>query len=725
MDELLLKLTDKIEQSEFEYDVPKIKEAYELAKKAHNGQMRVSGEPYLSHPVSVAIILIDLGLDTDTVIGGLLHDVVEDTDVTIDEIRKQFGADIALLVDGVTKVGRIPFVSREEQQAENIRKMLLAMAKDVRVVLIKLADRLHNLRTIDVMPEENQLEKSLESMEVYAPIAHRLGIRTIKDELEDLSLRHLDPVAYKEVETLLASRKDERQQLLESIQGRITERLESMGLKVHVEGRVKSVYGIYRKMYMQGKSFDEIYDIYAVRVIVDTVNECYNILGIIHDMMRPIPGRFKDYISTPKPNMYQSLHTTVIGKEGVPFEVQIRTWEMHHTAEYGIAAHWKYKLGIKSASGTDSIDRRLEWVRQLLEIQSDEKDAEDLIRSLKTDLAPDEVYVFTPRGDVICLPNHSTPIDFAYSIHSAVGHRMAGAKVDGRIVPLDYELKTGEIVEVLTSSQPNHGPSRDWLKIARTGEARNKIRSWFKKERREENISEGRAELDHELKRNGIILDDEEYAAFVADIAKRQHFNNAEEFYAAIGYGGVVLSKIMPRVKDDYIKAVKPKNIQLPENVTPRHTSGGVIVEGLENCLVKFSHCCNPLPGDRIIGFVTRGFGVSVHKRDCPNVLENYPKPEYEGRWVNVRWADNAAGRSFKAAIMVLSSDRYGLLADVTAALATMHILIHSVNARELKNGTAEINLTVDVSSISQLENVIQRIGKISGVMSVSRPGKI
>ena len=725
MDELLGKLTEKIKQSGIGYDVPKITEAYELAKKAHAGQTRVSGEPYLSHPVNVAIILIDLGLDTDSIIGGLLHDVVEDTDVTIDEIKKQFGSDIALLVDGVTKVGRIPFVSREEQQAENIRKMLLAMAKDVRVVLIKLADRLHNLRTIDVMPEENQLEKSLESMEVYAPIAHRLGIRTIKDELEDLSLRHLDAVAYKEIETLLASRKDERQQLLDVIQGRITGRLESLGMKVHVEGRVKSVYGIYRKMYMQGKSFDEIYDIYAVRVIVDTVNECYNVLGIIHDMMRPIPGRFKDYISTPKPNMYQSLHTTVIGKEGVPFEVQIRTWEMHHTAEYGIAAHWKYKLGITSPTGMDSIDQRLEWVRQLLEVQSDEKDAEDLIRSLKTDLAPDEVYVFTPRGDVICLPNHSTPIDFAYSIHSAVGHRMTGAKVDGRIVPLDYELKTGEIVEVLTSSQQNHGPSRDWLKIARTGEARNKIRSWFKKERREENIAEGRSELEKELRRNGIILDNEEYAAFVADIAKRQHFNNSEEFYAAIGYGGVVLSKIMPRVKDDYIKAVKPKNIQLPENVTPRHTSGGVIVEGLENCLVKFSRCCNPLPGDRIIGFVTRGFGVSVHKRDCPNVLENYPKPEYEGRWVNVRWADNAAGRSFKAAIVVMSSDRYGLLADVTAALASMHILIHSVNARELKNGTAEINLTVDVSSISQLENVIQRIGKINGVLSVSRPGKI
>jgi guanosine-3',5'-bis(diphosphate) 3'-pyrophosphohydrolase len=402
--------------------------------------------------------------------------------------------------------------------------------------------------------------------------------------------------------------------------------------------------------------------------------------------------------------------------------VQIRTWEMHHTAEYGIAAHWKYKLGI-ATPGMDAIDQRLEWVRQLIEIQNDNKDAEDLMRSLKTDLAPDEVYVFTPRGDVICLPNHSTPIDFAYSIHSAVGHRMTGAKVDGRIVPLDYQLRTGEIVEVLTSSQPNHGPSRDWLKIVRTGEARNKIRAWFKKERREENIAEGRAEIEKEFRRNGILLEGEKYDDFVAEIAKRQHFNNNDEFYAAVGYGGILLSKIMPRVKEDYVKAVKPQTIQLPENVTPRHTSGGVIVEGLDNCLVKFSRCCNPLSGDKIIGFVTRGFGVSVHKRDCPNIAENIGKPEYEGRWVNVRWADSAEGRSFKAALVILSSDRYGLLADIAAALADMHILIHTVNARELRNGEAEIALTVDIASISQLDNVISRLGRIGGVHSVSRSG--
>jgi GTP pyrophosphokinase len=719
MVDLLDGLKKELEQSGMPYDEAKIIEAYELAYSAHEGQMRKSGGPYLEHPVAVAIILIELGLDTDSIIGALLHDVVEDTSVTIDQIIKQFGAGIATLVDGVTKLGRIPYTSREEQQAENIRKMLLAMAKDVRVILIKLADRLHNMRTIDAMPPQKQLDKSLETMEVYAPIAHRLGIRTIKDELEDLSLRHLDPVAYNEIEVALSHRKDERVELLENIKDRISERLQGLGLNVHIDGRVKSVYGIYRKIYMQGRAFDEIYDIYAVRVIVDTVNECYNILGIIHDLMRPIPGRFKDYISTPKPNMYQSLHTTVIGKEGVPFEVQIRTWEMHHTAEYGIAAHWKYKLGI---SGRDVLDQRLEWVRQLLEIQNDEKDAEDFIRSLKTDLAPDEVYVFTPKGDVIILPNHSTPIDFAYAIHSAVGHRMTGAKVDGKIVPIDSELITGEIVEIMTTSSMTHGPSRDWLKIARTSEARNKIRAWFKKERREENITQGKAEIERELKRNGILLTEPQLAEFIESVSKRQHFNNVEEFFAAIGYGGIILSKIMPRIKDDYIKAVKPQNIQLPENVTPRHTSGGVIVEGLENCLVKISRCCNPLPGDRIVGFITRGFGVSVHKQDCPNVINNQNDPQYEGRWVRVHWAENS-GRSFKAALRILSSDRYGLLADVTTVLAAMHIQIHTVVARELKNGTAEINLTVDIGNIDQLDNVISRIAKINGVHEVSRAG--
>jgi guanosine-3',5'-bis(diphosphate) 3'-pyrophosphohydrolase len=722
MDSLLEGLLQKIKQSGMPYDIERITDAYKFASEAHEGQLRRSGDPYVTHPVAVAQILIDLGLDTDSIIGGLLHDVVEDTPVELSMIEKKFGSDVAILVDGVTKLGRVPYSSREELQAENIRKMLLAMAKDIRVILIKLADRLHNMRTIDAMPAEKQLQKSFETMEIYAPIAHRLGIRTIKDELEDISLRHLDPVAYSEIENAIAGRKEERVALLENIKEKIKKRLDSLNYNFHIEGRVKSVYGIYRKVYLNGRSMDEIYDIYAIRVIVDTVNDCYNVLGIVHDMMKPIPGRFKDYISTPKQNMYQSLHTTVIGKEGIPVEVQIRTWEMHYTAEYGIAAHWKYKLGI-TGGGSDSLDERLTWVRQLLEMQKDSKDAEDFIRSLKTDLSPEEVFLFTPRGDVISLPLSSTPIDFAYAIHSAVGNRMVGAKVDGKIVPLDYKLQTGEIVEILTSSAQNHGPSRDWLKIARTSEARSKIRTWFKRERREENIAEGRSEIEKEFRRNGIILNDEQYEEFLLDVAKRQHFNTTDEFLAAIGYGGIVLSKIMPRIKEDYLKTVKPKSIQIPDNITYRHSIGGVIVEGLDNCLVKMARCCNPVPGDKIIGFITRGFGVSVHKSDCPNVLQNLEREDNAGRWVHVKWANNV-NTPFKAALKVLSTDRFGLLADISAALSSMRVMIHTVNARELKNGDAVIDLTIDVTSTDHLKNVISRLDKIEGVQRIVRSGQ-
>ncbi|ADU25924.1 RelA/SpoT family protein [Ethanoligenens harbinense] len=722
MDEMLAGLLQKIKESGMPYDVPKITAAYELAHRAHDGQFRKSGDPYIIHPVAVATILVNLGLDTDSLCAALLHDVVEDTGVPLENIRKQFGSDVALLVDGVTKVGRVAHYSREEQQAESIRKMLLAMAKDIRVILIKLADRLHNMRTLDAMTSQKQLDISLGTMEVYAPIAHRLGIRTVKDELEDLSIRHLDPVAYHEIEVALKKRKDEREAILQSIQNRIAERLQSLHMNVHIEGRVKSIYGIYRKVYMKGRAFEQIYDIYAVRVIVDTVNECYNILGVIHDLMKPVPGRFKDYISTPKPNMYQSLHTTVIGKEGVPIEVQIRTWDMHHTAEYGIAAHWKYKLGIQSSKDKGSLESRLEWVRQLLEVQTDVKDAEDFIHSLKTDLAPDEVYVFTPRGDVINLPARSTPIDFAYAIHSEVGHRMTGAKIDGKIVPLTYELQTGQIVEVLTTSATGHGPSRDWLNIARTSEARSKIRAWFKKERREENIAEGRSEIEREFRRIGILLSGAALEEFLEGVAKRQHFNGTDEFLAAIGYGGIVLSKVIPRIKDDYVKQVHPEKIQLPENVTPRHSAGGIIVEGLDNCLVKLSRCCNPLPGDEIVGFITRGFGVSIHKRDCPNVVKNLKNPEYDGRFVHAHWAEHL-NTPFKAGLRILSGDRYGLLADITSALAAMHIGIHAVNARELKNGAVEILITVDVAGTKQLENVLNRMRHIEGVQEVTRSG--
>lgn len=715
MDKSYESLMQKLGQSGRKYDVEKIEKACLFAEQAHEGQFRMSGEPYFTHPLAVAEILTDLGLDTDSIVAALLHDVVEDTPTDLSTVEKQFGRDVAGLVDGVTKLGRIPLHSREEQQAENIRKMLLAMANDVRVIIIKLCDRLHNMRTAYGWPEQKRRDKALETMEFYAPIAHRLGIRTIKEELEDLALKCLDPIAYDEIEAALEHRKEVREAFLENIKNIIKKRLDELKIECNIEGRVKSIYGIYRKVYQLNKQFDEVYDIYAVRVIVDTVNECYNILGIIHDMMRPIPGRFKDYISTPKPNMYQSLHTTVLSRGGIPFEVQIRTWEMHHTAEYGIAAHWKYKLGM---SGRDILDQKLEWVRRLLDVQNDVNDPEDFMRSIKLGLTPDEVFVFTPRGDVIDLPNGSTTIDFAYAIHSAVGNKMTGAKVNGKMEPINYELKTGDIVEIMTTSSPGHGPSRDWLKIVKTGEAKSKIRSWFKKERREENVTEGRAELEREFRRSGIVLDQEQYDEFVENLSRRQHYSTTEEFYAAIGYGGVLLSKIMPRVKDDYMKVAKRSQLEVRPS-SGQHP-GGIVVEGLDNCLIKLAKCCNPLPGDRIIGFVTRGFGVSIHKSDCPNILQNYENPEYEGRWVRAHWADNTEG-TFKASLHILAGDRYGLLADITTALTTMKVMIHGINSRELKNGDVSINVTIDAESLPHLQSVISRLGAIKGVAVAER----
>ena len=719
MNDLAKELFQKIDAKGKIYDKEKIEKAYALSSKAHMGQMRLSGEPYIIHPIAVATILVDMEMDTESIIAALLHDVVEDTNVNLDDVAKDFGKSVAELVDGVTKLTRIPYSSREEQQSENIRKMLLAMVKDIRVIIIKLADRLHNMRTIENHNEKKRLETSLETMEVYAPIAHRLGIRTVKEELEDISLKYLDPVAYTEIEAGLATRAEERQAFLISIEERIKVRLDSMDIKAYMDGRVKSIYGIYRKMYIQGRAFDEIYDIYAIRIIVDTVTDCYNILGIIHDLLQPIPGRFKDYISTPKPNMYQSLHTTLISKEEVPFEVQIRTWDMHYTAEYGIAAHWKYKLGLK---GKDSLEERLAWIRQLLEIQKNADDAEDFVKALKTDLSIDEVFVFTPKGDVINLPTGSTVIDFAYAIHSAVGNRMIGAKVDGRIVQLEYVVQNGEIIEILTTSSESHAPSRDWIKICRTSEARSKIRQWYKKERRDENIVEGREELDREFKRNGIRLSDDLKKDFIDAVAKRQHCNNTEDFFAAIGYGGISLSKIMSRVRDDYIKSIKPAPIEVLANepIRSRKASDGVIVEGLDNCLIKFAKCCNPLPGDNIIGFVTRGYGVSVHKMDCLNVKGNLEYGDQPERWINAYWADSVP-ESFKASIQVTAVDRNGLLADITGTLAAMHVSIHAINARELKTGDASINFVVDVNSLFHLNNVVARLKKIDGVLDVSR----
>ena len=600
-----------------------------------------------------------------------------------------------------------------------MRKMLLAMAKDVRVVIIKLADRLHNMRTLDYRTPEKQRVKSLETMEIYAPLAHRLGIRSVKEELEDLSLKHLDPVAYHEIEQQLALRKEDREAFLSNIIKRIEARLEEEHVTAQIDGRVKSIYGIYRKMYIQGRSFDEIYDIYAVRIIVDTVLECYNILGIIHDMLRPIPNRFKDYISTPKQNMYQSLHTTVLDKEGVPFEVQIRTWDMHYTAEYGVAAHWKYKIGME---GKDALDERLAWIRQLLESQQESEDVEDIVKSIKTDIAPEEVFVFTPRGDVIRLPQGSTVIDFAYAIHTEVGNKMIGAKVDGRMVSLDYKVKTGMIVEIITSTTQSNGPSRDWLKIVKTSEARNKIRSWFKKEKREENIAEGKLALEKEMRRNLIAPPAEEREKFIADIAARQKYNTVDDFYASIGYGGVSLEKIIPRIKDDFIRLYRKPGAQtlVPTKKVSQKASNGVIVEGLEGCLIKFARCCNPLPGDEIVGFITRGFGVSIHKCDCANVVNAKRRGEDPERWVKATWASRVK-ETFKSTLDILASDRIGILADVSVQLGNMRIPVHSVMAKELKTGQTSIQVSIGINDLNQLQTIINNLSRIQGVVSVKR----
>lgn len=713
-----------IKESDRDFDMDLIERAYKLASELHANQKRLSNEPYIIHPLSVAAILVDLGMDSESIAAGLLHDVVEDTPITLEQIEKMFGHDIANLIDGVTKIGRIPYSTREEQQAENIRKMLIAMADDIRVIIIKLADRLHNMRTMEYQSPQKQRDKALECMEVYAPIAHRLGIRAVKEELEDLSLRYLDPIAYQEIENTLALRKNERAAFIERTKKKIYDRLSSMIPNVYLEGRVKSINGIYRKMFIQGKNIESIYDIYAVRVIVDTVNDCYNVLGVIHDMFQPLPNRFKDYISTPKPNMYQSLHTTVLSAEGIPFEVQIRTWEMHHTAEYGIAAHWKYKLGLTKG---DTLENRLMWIRQILENQKDNEDATDLVRTIKSDLAPEEVFVFTPKGEVISLPSGSTVIDFAYAIHSAVGNRMVGAKVDKKIVPIDYKVKTGEIVEILTTKEPDHGPSRDWLNIVKTSEARNKIRQWFKKERREENIVEGRAEVEREFKRNGIVLSDQELKELLESIGRKQSCATVDDVYSAIGYGGIQLWKLMPRIREEYNKKKQqqaPETQPAQEKKTPLTTNkkamGGVLVEGMDNCLIKLSRCCNPLPGDEIIGFITRGFGVSIHKRSCSNVpedLEKAPEPE---RWVKAHWASEVK-ETFESTLEIVAEDRSGLLADVTQQFFSMRLFVQSLNSRVTKDGRAVIHATITVNGIEHITTVIGKLKNIEGIISVKR----
>ena len=717
----LAALIELVEKNYSEDELIDIKKAFEIANNAHEGQKRLSGEPYIMHPLSVAIILARLGMDSASIISAILHDTVEDTTLTRNEVKKMFGETIADLVEGVTKIGKVPLQTKEEQQSENIRKMLLAMSKDIRVIIIKLADRLHNMRTLMFKEPQRRLEIAKETLEIYAPIAHRLGIRAFKEELEDLSISYLDPVAYHDIEMSLENQNQSRHEFFDDIKLRIEERIKSSVAGAQISGRIKSVHGIHRKMFRQNKNFDEIYDIYAVRIIVDSVIDCYNCLGIIHDMFKPIPGRFKDYISTPKPNMYQSLHTTVLGKEGIPFEVQIRTWEMHHTAEYGIAAHWKYKLGINGAA---KFEERLSWIRQLLENQSESENVEDIVSTIKSDLVPEEVFVFTPKGDVFNLPTGATVIDFAYAIHSAVGNKMVGAKVDGRIVPLDYQVKTGEIVEVLTSSQQGEGPSRDWLKIVTTSQARAKIRQWYKKEKREENILEGKAEVEREFKRNFIRLSEDDYNEFIEKIAERQHCKNVEDFYAALGYGGISLIRLMPKIKEDYSKLVKVQEPIITISPVKKKTKSkeGVIVEGIDNCLIKFSRCCNPLPGDNIIGFITRGHGVSIHTRDCTNVPADISQAGEPERWIKAYWDSNLK-EDFKCTLSIHCLNRIGLLADVSSLLANMRIMINDISTRNTKDGRATVVVTVSVNGVEHLNSVVAKLEKVEGVLSIERSG--
>ena len=712
-------------------DVKRIRAAFEYANNHHGPQLRKSGEPYIIHPIAVAEIINEMDLDQDSIVAALLHDCIEDTDSTHDEIARLFGGQVAELVEGVTKLTRMQYTSREDEQMENLRKMFMAMAKDVRVILIKLCDRLHNMRTLQYQSDAKQKEKALETMEVYAPIAHRLGMQKLKWELEDLSLEYLDPVGFHDVEAELRNITTLHAGFLDNMQAHIEERLAAEGVQCKVYGRLKHIYSIYRKMYAQSKTLNEIFDLYAFRVIVEDIPACYNVLGCIHDMFKPVLGRFKDYIGTPKPNGYQSLHTTVIGREGIPFEVQIRTWQMHQTAEYGVAAHWKYKQGMANEKlGTE---RDFEWVRKLLESQQD-VDAEEFVRTMRVDLFADEVFVFTPRGDVINLPAGATPIDFAYNIHSAVGNHMTGAKVNGRMVTFDTPLKNGDIVEVITSKSA-HGPSRDWMKICKSNEARNKIRQWFKKERREENIATGRASFESELKHVGLSL-----AAITAEdvlpfILRKVRFGTLDELYAAIGYGGMSAQKAVVRVKDEMARLDRLHAEQSAAAQEPIHPStsnpptvpirggktsqSGIIVEGIDNCLVKFAKCCTPVPGDPVVGFITRGFGVSVHRADCPNASDA-KRAEEPGRWIRVDWATGELA-SYQTALDISAKDRDGLTLDVAMALSAAKVKTTSLSARSMPDGYATVSIVLEVKNQEELTNVINKLGQIQGVYQVKR----
>ncbi len=723
-------LLDIIDKNGRSYDIEKIKFAFSYAKEMHEGQMRLSGEPYISHPISVAEIVAQLGLDTDSICAAFLHDTVEDCPdkTNLDEITRLFGCDVALLVDGVTKIKSINIEDKEEEHIENVRRMLLAMSKDIRVIFIKLCDRVHNMRTLYVKKDAKRRATALETMHIYAPLAHRLGMQRVKQELENYALQYLDPIGYEEVKKHIDSKYGENFSFIEKLKSFVTEKLESLNINFKLKGRVKTVYSVYRKMYNQNKSFDEIYDFYALRIIVDNELECYTALGLIHEMFKSMPGRFKDYISTPKPNMYQSLHTTVIGKEGIPFEVQIRTKEMHQVAEYGIAAHWKYKSGEKSSA---DIDKKLDWISKLIDTESDVIDHEDFLHAFKIDIFHDETFVFTPKGDVVALPLGATLIDFAYTIHTGVGNKMVGAKINGRIAPIDSVPKNGDIVEIITSNA-SKGPSRDWLNIVKTSEARNKIRQWFKKEKRSENILVGKAVIDKEFSRIRAILTEEEKLEIVTLIGKRFGMNEADDLYNAIGYGGVPVSKVEPKLKNEYEKHYAEKHKDdTPVVIEPtvsntnrkRKSNGGVIIDGEDGCAVKFARCCNPLPGESIIGFITKGYGISIHKSDCPNIKNAYSHEENANRFVKAEWdipTNNSYKSSYDSAIQILVNNRMSLLAEITAALSEMKVDIVSISTKNIEDTTL-MNMTISCKDIGHFNAILSRIRNIKDVIRVTR----
>ncbi len=724
----ITKLVTMLKATGKKYDIEKIEKAYEYARDLHEGQFRASGEAYISHPIAVAEIVAGLELDTDSICAALLHDTVEDCAEKTDlkEIEKLFGKDVAMLVDGLTKIVTLKVEDKEEAHIETLRKMLLAMSKDVRVIFIKLCDRVHNMRTLDAKPDHKRRITALETMQVYAPLAHRLGMQKIKQELENLGLKYIDPIGYDEVKSNVEKKYGQSLHFIEDVRLLVDNKLRENNIKFTLEGRIKTVYSIYKKMYNQNKSFDEIFDFYALRIIVDSELDCYTALGLIHEMFNSVPGRFKDYISTPKPNMYRSLHTTVIGKYGIPFEVQIRTWEMHHIAEYGVAAHWKYKSGEKSK---EEIDKKLEWISRLLETEDETRDPEEFMQALKIDIFHDETFVFTPKGDVMALPQGSTVIDFAYAIHSAVGHKMIGAKINGMIVPIDRVLQNGEIVEILTSSS-SKGPSRDWLKIVATSDAKNRIRQWFKKEKRADNIVLGRSMIEGEIKKAGYIVNEATRTEAVENVAVRNGFATADDLYNTIGYGGLPISKVRNKIVDEIAKIISPAEpapVVTEENMVtakPKkiRSNSGIIVDGESGCSVKFAKCCNPLPGDKVIGFITKGYGISIHKCDCPNVINGKKNPEYAERWVSASWdEDSYAKRSlFEANLQIRVDDRIGMLADISVALADMRVDILQINVQTSSGGSL-VSLKVGCKNTEHYNSIVSRLRSIPGIYDVSR----